>query len=144
TENAVVTTSAWARPEGPATGRAPSIGRPLPNGEVVLLGRAGEPAPIGVGGGLGGGAGEPVPIGVAGELHAGGEGLARGYLGRPELTAERFVPHPFAARPGARLYRTGDLARQLASGEIESLGRVDAQVKVRGHRVEPAEVEAAL
>jgi amino acid adenylation domain-containing protein len=87
----------------------------------------------------------PVPVGAVGELCIGGDGLARGYLLRPELTAERFVPSPFDAEPpGARLYRTGDRVRRLGRGAIEFLGRMDRQTKVRGFRVEPAEVEAAL
>jgi hypothetical protein len=87
---------------------------------------------------------EPVPVGVVGEMFVGGAGLARGYLKRPDLTAERFVTNPFDAEPGARLYRSGDLARFLPGREIEYLGRIDHQVKVRGFRIELGEIEAAL
>src|SRR6185295_14582165 len=104
------------------------IGRPTATAEVYLLDREGR----------------PVPVGVAGELHLGGLCLARGYLGRPALTAASFVPNPFAARPGERLYATGDLARYRPDGAIEFAGRIDGQIKIRGFRVELGEIEAAL
>lgn len=85
-----------------------------------------------------------IPVGVTGEMFIGGEGVARGYLNRPELTAERFIPDPFAVQPGARLYRSGDVARTLANGDVEYLGRMDHQVKVRGFRIELGEIESVL
>ncbi|HEV7518637.1 MAG TPA: non-ribosomal peptide synthetase, partial [Thermoanaerobaculia bacterium] len=118
---------------GPAgrAGQTPTLGRPLANVRVhVVEALAGEL--------------RQVPVGVPGELLVGGAGLARGYLRRPDLTAERFVPDPFATTTGERLYRTGDLVRWSPAGEIEFLGRIDHQVKIRGQRIELGEIEATL
>ncbi|PLZ31918.1 non-ribosomal peptide synthetase, partial [Fischerella thermalis WC542] len=87
---------------------------------------------------------QPVPIGVPGELYIGGYSLARGYLHRPDLTCEKFIPHPYSNEPGVRLYKTGDLARYLPSGDIEYIGRIDHQVKLRGFRIELGEIEAVI
>lgn len=86
----------------------------------------------------------PVPIGITGELYIAGDGLARSYFNRPELTAEKFIPNPFSSKPGARLYKTGDLARYLPDGNIEFIGRIDHQVKIRGFRIELGEIEAVI
>jgi len=107
---------------------AVTIGRPIGNTEIFILDKILQ----------------PVPIGVAGELHIGGDGLARGYLKRPELTAERFIAHPLNPDPRARLYKTGDLVRYLPNGNIEFLGRIDHQVKIRGFRIELGEIETVL
>ena len=131
TEATVVATACELRPEANhslATRSEVPIGRPLGNARVYILDRSLN----------------PLPIGVPGELHVGGSGLARGYINRPELTSERFIPDLFSDAPEARLYKTGDIARWRSDGNIEFLGRVDDQVKIRGFRVEPAEVEAVL
>ena len=132
TEAAVDATFWHCRPND---ARIVPIGKPIANMQCYIL----DPQQ------------NPVPIGCRGELHLGGVGLARDYLNRPELTAEKFIPHPFftpgergTSLRGARLYRTGDLCRWLPDGNIEFLGRLDFQVKIRGFRIEPGEIEAAL
>ncbi len=122
-EDTTYSTFALRSEKGPET-----IGRPIVNTQLYLLDAQMQ----------------LVPIGVHGELHIGGAGLARCYLNRPELTAEKFIPNPFSQEPGARLYKTGDLARYLPDGNIEFLGRIDSQVKIRGFRIELGEVETAL
>merc|ERR1711965_769600 len=104
----------------------PPIGTAIDGAELLILDRRGR----------------PVPDGVAGELCIGGAGVGRGYAGRPDLTAERFVPHPAADRPGARLYRSGDLVRRRPDGALDYLGRIDTQIKLGGNRIEPGEIEA--
>ena len=87
---------------------------------------------------------QPLPIGIVGEIHIGGDGLSPGYLNRPELTREKFVPHPFSKEAGARIYKTGDLGRYRPDGSIECLGRIDHQVKLRGFRIELGEIESRI
>ncbi len=127
TENTTFTTTHEIAKEDSFAASIP-IGRPISNTRAWVVDLHGEPA----------------PIGVVGELMAGGDGLARDYHRRPDLTAVRFVPDPLSAEPGARAYRTGDRVRRLTDGRLEFLGRVDRQVKLRGFRIEPGEVEAAL
>ncbi|WP_235548579.1 non-ribosomal peptide synthetase, partial [Noviherbaspirillum sp. Root189] len=124
---ATVDSITWCAAEGSVPQVVP-IGRPIDNARVYILDRRGL----------------PVPIGAVGEIHIGGAGVARGYWNRPALTAERFVSDPFSAVPGARMYRSGDLGRYLPDGNIEFRGRNDQQVKLRGYRIEPGEIEAAL
>nr|6P1J_A Chain A, Txo2 [Eleftheria terrae]6P1J_B Chain B, Txo2 [Eleftheria terrae] len=124
---ATVDVTAWACDAAELPDNIP-IGRPVDNTTMYVLDAHGQ----------------PVPTGVAGEIHIGGVQVARGYLGRPELTRERFVPDPYAGRPGARLYKTGDLGRWLPDGTLEYLGRNDHQVKIRGLRIELGEIEAQL
>ncbi|HEV7667233.1 MAG TPA: amino acid adenylation domain-containing protein [Thermoanaerobaculia bacterium] len=122
-------TTVWSAIDRVDSGSGPvSIGRPIANTQLHVLDRDLQ----------------VIPLGTPGELLIGGAGVVRGYFRRPDLTAERFVPDPFASRPGERLYRTGDLCRRLSDGKVEFLGRLDHQVKVRGFRIETGEVEAAL
>lgn len=121
-------TTIWSAATQIEKGDPVLIGRPIANTTIYLLDAALQ----------------PVPIGAAGELHIGGDGLARGYLNRTELTAGKFITDPFSTAPGARLYKTGDLARYRSDGAIEYLGRMDQQVKVRGFRIELGEIESVL
>ena len=127
TEATVVSTSGQVTVEEGSAG-VPSIGRAIPGAQLHVL----DPD------------GREVGLGEAGELYIGGPSVAIGYLNRPELTAERFVPDPFTVNARARMYRTGDSVRVASDGEVEFLGRLDEQVKIRGHRIEPAEISAAL
>jgi amino acid adenylation domain-containing protein/thioester reductase-like protein len=113
---------------GDLAGGPVPVGRPLGHAQVLVLGPDLD----------------PVPAGETGEIHIGGGGVALGYLGDPDRTAERFLPNPYGSRPGARMYRTGDLGRWASGGHLEVLGRIDRQVKVRGYRVDPVEVEQVL
>jgi len=127
TENTVFSTGSVVAPASDAD-QPPPIGRPLDNTTAYVLDEQLQ----------------PVPVGEAGELYLGGEQVARGYLGRRELTAERFLSDPFSKKPGARMYRTGDWARWLPDGELDFIGRKDGQIQIRGRRVELGEIEATL
>ncbi|HZO75288.1 MAG TPA: non-ribosomal peptide synthetase [Ktedonobacteraceae bacterium] len=127
TEATVVTTSGIVSPTE-RSDTPPSIGRPIDHAQTYILDDCLQ----------------PVPIGTPGELYIGGAGLARGYHNRPELTAEKFIAHPFSKEPGARLYKTGDLARFLPNGQLAFLGRTDHQIKIRGFRIEPDEIVSRL
>lgn len=127
TEATVVSTSGRI-PSNMHTERPPLIGRPIDNMQIYILD---EYLRL-------------VPNGTPGELYIGGIGLAKGYLNRPELNAEKFIPHPWSAEPGARLYKTGDLARFMPDGQVEFLGRIDHQIKIRGYRIEPDEIISVL
>ncbi|UCD34366.1 MAG: amino acid adenylation domain-containing protein [Nitrospiraceae bacterium] len=116
------------RSQGSSLPQRIPIGRPSPNRTVYILDKRGR----------------VLPVGVPGEIHIGGDFLSNGYLNRPDMTGEKFIPDPFSSKPGARLYKTGDLGRYLSDGNIEFLGRIDDQVKIRGFRIEPGEIEAAL
>ena len=128
TESHVVTVFNLSGPPPSQWPSLPPIGRPIANIKIYLLDHYRQ----------------PVPVGIVGEVNIGGDGLAVGYLKRPELTTERFIPNPFSEEPGARLYRTGDLARFLPDGNIEFLGRIDHQIKIRGYRIELGEIESVL
>jgi amino acid adenylation domain-containing protein len=127
TENTVVTTFTKISTSS-VTDKFPSIGRPISNTCVYLLDKQLQ----------------PVPAGIPGELHIAGDSLARGYLDRSDLTADKFIPNLFSSIPGARMYKSGDLARYLPDGNIEYLGRIDSQIKIRGFRIELGEIEATL
>jgi amino acid adenylation domain-containing protein len=130
TETTVGVTTHQVEATDRTTSHSPSvpIGQPLPNSQLYILDSHQN----------------PVPLGVAGEVYIGGRGLARGYAGAPEQTAEKFVPHPYSEEPGARLYKTGDRAKFQSNGTIEFLGRIDHQVKLRGFRIELGEIETVL
>jgi acyl-coenzyme A synthetase/AMP-(fatty) acid ligase/acyl carrier protein len=127
TEATVVATSGLVPPDLLGDG-PPSIGRPIANTQIYILDERLH----------------QVPAGVTGELYIGGAGVAKGYLNRPELTAERFIPDPFSDEPDAHLYKTGDLAQYLTDGQIAFIGRSDHQIKIRGYRIEPGEIEIVL